>query len=59
MNGVKHVDNLNELSIIGVNKLKKEIFELKDVPNKKFDELGLHRNEETLEIEGIMEPVSE
>ena len=45
MNGVKHVDNLNELSIIGVNKLKKEIFELKDVPNKKFDELGLHRNE--------------
>ena len=28
---------------------------MKDVPDKTFDELGLHRNEKTLEIEGSFE----
>ena len=36
-----------------MNQLQKEILQLKNVENKKIDELGLHRNEETFEIEGV------
>jgi hypothetical protein len=55
MNGVEDMNDLTEISIIGVNKLKKEIHELKHVPNKMIDEMGLHRNEDTFEMEGELE----
>ena len=55
MNGVENVDDLQGLSIIGINQFSKEIEELKHVKDKKIDELGLHRNEETMEIEGEIE----
>ena len=34
MNGVKDVECLNGLTVVGVNKLQKEIKELKDLPEK-------------------------
>jgi len=36
-----------------MNQLQKEIKELKEISDKKMDDLALHRNEETLEIEGV------
>jgi len=36
-NGVKNIQNLKELKIIGINQLQKEITELKHVSNKKID----------------------
>ena len=52
---MKNIQNLANLKIVGMNQLQKEIKELKDISDKKIDELGLHRNEETLEIEGVTE----
>ena len=40
------------LQVHGVNQLAKEIEECKDLPEKVYNELFLHRNEETYEIEG-------
>jgi len=53
MNGVKQIQDLNMLQVVGINKLSKEIEECRDMPKKYYDELILHRNEETYEVEGI------
>ena len=45
-------NNLIYLQVQGQSKLVKEIEETKNMDNKKIDDIALHRNEKTLEIEG-------
>ena len=43
------------LQVHGVNQLAKEIEECKNLEVKCYDELYLHRNEKTFEVEGNIE----
>ena len=45
------------MQVQGVNQLAKEIQECSGIPNKYFDELFLHKNEETFEVEGAEDHV--
>ena len=52
MNGMTNMQDLCTLQVNGINQLAKEIEELKDMKVKYIDNEGLHRNEQTNEIEG-------
>ena len=52
MNGMEKISDLCYLKIKGVSQLNKEIAETKNIQNKFNDQMALHRNEMTDEIEG-------
>ena len=55
MNGCEKIQDLCMLQVHGVSQLAKEIEECKGIEVKYYDELILHRNEKTFEIEGVQE----
>ena len=52
MNGVENIENMTNLQIRGVSKLKKEIVEQRNISKNLYMQ-GLHYNEVTQEIEGL------
>ena len=50
--GFEEYRQISSMMVKGKNQLIKEIDEISKIENKIFDQQGLHRNEETQEIEG-------